>query len=516
MSENKKNNILLFPFLNIYYILLNALNGFTFVFFHLPAILYEMISFRLDKTYRQFKGENMQPEINKNIPDKSNSKKKVYHYNTKLLNKMGKNKALLVKELELEQETRSKNPVVYYFKGMNADGKIVSGTMAGYSKSDVNSFLVNDGYDVYIIKTSPLINALYADTGIFKPTMRVKDLIFWLTQLSTYLKAGITLTEAIKILSKQVGKKSRGKQRAFQAISYELSLGETFSDALCKQGSMFPALLINMLKAAEATGTLIETLDDMANYYNEMEKTRKQMISAMTYPSIISIFAIGVITFIMVFVIPEFVGIYEQSDMEITGLTAMVIGGSKFLTNNGIYILLGLILIIVLLVVLYKKVLSFRTLTQSLFMHIPVVGKIIIYNELTIFTKTFASLLKNNVFITDSMDILSKITQNEIYKNIMFSTINNILKGNKISESFKNHWAIPDVAYYMIVTGESTGELAEMMQNVSEYYQEQHRNIVNTLKSFIEPILITGLAISVGIIVLAVLIPMFGMYDSLG
>ena len=152
---------------------------------------------------------------------------------------------------------------------------------------------------------------------------------------------------------------------------------------------------------------------------------------------------------------------------------------------------------------------------QTIFMHIPVVKNVIIYNELTIFTKTFASLLRNNVFITDSMSILSRITNNEIYKEILYKTINNIVKGEKISEAFKDQWAVPEVAYFMIVTGESTGELAEMMQKVSEYYQEMHRGIVNNLKAFIEPIMISALAIVVGFILVAVIVPMFQLYDKL-
>ena len=148
-------------------------------------------------------------------------------------------------------------------------------------------------------------------------------------------------------------------------------------------------------------------------------------------------------------------------------------------------------------------------------MKMPIIKNLIIYNELTIFTKTFASLLKNNVFITDSMDLLVKITNNEIYKDIMFKTIENISKGDSISESFKNHWAIPEVAYHMIVTGESTGELASMMQKVSEYYQEQHRNLVTNLKNFIEPVMICTLAVVVGLIIIAVMGPMFGLYDSI-
>jgi len=344
----------------------------------------------------------------------------------------------------------------------------------------------------------------------------VKDLIFWLSQLSTYLKAGLTLSKSVKILSDQMGKKNVNRQRSFQAITYELTLGESFSKALEKQGKMFPALLINMIKAAEATGTLEETLEDMANYYTEIDKTRKQMISAMTYPSIITVFALGVVTFIMVWVIPEFTEIYSESDAEMNGLTALIINISEWLQNNLILLLLIIVISVIVLIFMFKKIKAFRAAFQKFLMHVPVIGKIIIYNEMTIFSKTFASLLKNNVFITDSMDILSRITNNEVYKSIMFNTINNIAKGDKISTAFKEHWAVPDVAYYMIVTGESTGELSEMMSRVSSYYQEMHRSMVGNLKSFIEPIMISGLALIVGVILLAVVIPMFGMYDNLG
>ena len=345
--------------------------------------------------------------------------------------------------------------------------------------------------------------------------MTTKELIFWLTQLSTYLKAGITLTEAVKILSKQMSTKS-SKARAFQSISYELTLGANFSTALEKQGNMFPALLINMIKAAEASGTLLETLEDMASYYTEIDETKKQMKSAMTYPIVISVFAFGVVTFILMFIIPKFVEIYESNDIAISGITAAVIWLGNFLVNN-IFIIIGFIIfVIICLYVAYKEVKAFKRSFQTMLMHIPVIKDIIIYNELTIFTKTFASLLRNNVFITESIDILSKITNNEIYKSILFKTINNIVKGEKISEAFKDHWAVPDVAYFMIVTGESTGELDNMMQKVSEYYQGLHRNVVSNLKAFIEPILISFLAFVVGGIIIAVVVPMFGMYQGLG
>lgn len=428
--------------------------------------------------------------------------------------KLQAEKELLMTDLASGKEKRTNKPVAFRYKAIDPTGKLVKGTFTGSSKLDVNAFLVNEGYDVYSIKTSSFINFVYGQSSFGAQKMSNKDLIFWLTQLYTYVKSGIPLTDAVKILSNQMGKKGNRK-KVFEKIIYELTMGSSFSDALEKQGNVFPSLLINMLKASEATGELEETLKDMADYYREIETTRKQMISAMTYPAIITVFALGVITFILMYVIPQFTKVYEQADITINGFTKSIIDFSNFLKSNISFILLITAVIFLVIFLSYKNIKFFRKNIQILLMHLPVIGKVIIYNEMTIFTKTFASLLKNNVFITESIELLSKVTNNEVYKEIMYNTITNIAKGEKISESFKDHWAIPDVAYYMIVTGESTGELAAMMDNVSTYYQEQHRAIVANLKAFIEPIMITSLAVVVGAIILAVIIPMFDLYGSI-
>ena len=155
-------------------------------------------------------------------------------------------------------------------------------------------------------------------------------------------------------------------------------------------------------------------------------------------------------------------------------------------------------------------------MVQSLLMNFPVFGKIIIYNEVTMFTKTFASLLNHNVYITDCMEVLSKITGNEVYKMLIFDTIANLAKGEAISNSFKNHWAFPNIAYEMILTGERTGQLGQMMDKVAKYYQEQHKNAVNQIKAFIEPVMIITLAARVGVVLLSVILPMFDMYQNIG
>ena len=271
-----------------------------------------------------------------------------------------------------------------------------------------------------------------------------------------------------------------------------------------------------MIKSAEATGELIKTLDDMADYYTEIDKTRKEMVSAIIYPTILLVFAIAVLTFIMIYVIPEFIKVYNNAGITISGFTLSIINISKFITNNINIIILLLLISIILMLILYKNSKGFRKAIQNFGMHFPFFGKIIIYHEITLFTKTFASLLKNSVYITSSMEILTNITNNEVYKDIMIETISNIASGEKISLSFENKWCVPDVAYYMIVTGESTGELSLMMEKVANYYGDLHRSKVTNLKSFLEPIMIVTLALIVGIIILAVVIPMFSLYGQIG
>lgn len=422
---------------------------------------------------------------------------------------------ILIESLKQKDAVNSTGKeITFRYKARNAEGKIVTGTIKSLTKMDVMSFLVNEQYTVYKIETSKFIEFLYGSSSLFEHKMSTKDLIFWLTQLSTYVKAGIPLAEAVSVLGKQMGKKGSRKQ-LFDALTYELTMGNSFSVALEKQHGVFPSLLINMLKAAEATGELEETLDDMSDYYTAIDSNRKEMISAMTYPILISLFALAVVVFIILYVVPQFTGIYSSIGATVNPLTQFIIDISEFLQANIIMIILFVILGVFVFYLLYKFIKEFRRTVQYILMHIPVVKNIIIYNELAVFTKTFASLLKNNVYITESMDILTKITTNEIYKTIMYDTITNISRGDKISLSFQNNWAVPDVAYYMIVTGESTGELPEMLNKVSIYFSEEHKNMVTSLKAFIEPIMIISLALIVGVIVISVIIPMFQMYGQL-
>ena len=425
-----------------------------------------------------------------------------------------KQENLKLKTMELTPADAIKNSqnIRYNYTARDKEGNIIKASLDALSKVDVHSFLLNQGYDVISIEEARLFNKL----GLVQLTtspMKDKDLNFFLTQLSTYIKAGITLVDAISILSKQA--KSKKVKNLYNRLVFELNSGETLSEAFAKQGNVFPRLLINMVKTSELTGNLTGVLDDMAAYYKTKYENRKQIISAMTYPSVIFVVAVVVLVYILLYVVPEFTDMYSQIGSELPTITVVIVNISDFLAANLLYVILVIVAVIAILVILFKYVMKFRYAVQWLLMHIPVVKDIIIYNEVIMFTKTFASLINYDVFITDSMEILGKITDNEIYKLLIRDAVINLSNGNSVSLAFKDHWAFPVIAYEMLVTGERTGRLGSMMTQVSDYYNTEQKNLITQLKSLIEPIMIIFLAVVVGIVLLAVIVPMFNMYDEI-
>lgn len=390
------------------------------------------------------------------------------------------------------------------------NGKKYTNTLDALSEDDVRSFYEDEGYEVLKVKEVKGIN-LNGDIGGTK--LNTSELSFMLTQLSTYLKAGIPLIDSVKILSKQADKKY--KRRIFDKLAYSLLMGQEFSEALNEQDKVFPPMLINMVKTAEMTGDLPATLDDMADYYTSISQTKKDMKSALMYPIIILIIAVAVTAFMLIYLVPQFVTMYSEQNAELPWITLTIMAISSFMKNNWLIIAGILIGILLIHLLLYKNIMAYRKGTQQINMRFPIFGKIIIYNEVTTFTKTFASLLDHGVRINESMGILMKITNNEIYKELIQKTIDNISKGITVSAAFKGQWAFPVVAYEMIVTGENTGQLGAMMGKVANHFSYLHKNLISQMKSLIEPIMIVFLATIVGTIILSIIIPMFSIYQQI-
>ena len=390
---------------------------------------------------------------------------------------------------------------------INSMGKKEKGNFDAESEEDVRNFLLSQDYKVLEVAERDKY-----DIDIGKTTLKAGDLSFALTQLSTYLRAGIPLADSVKILAKQTKKPSLKK--SYNQLVYQLLKGEDLSSSMELQGETYPKMLINMVKTSELTGDLPSILDDMADYYTSMDQTKKQMRSAMTYPVIVLTLAFGVLIFMLTYLVPQFSTMFEENGAELPALTQSILNLSEFIKENWLILLIGIIAFIVTFVICYKKIQPFRKGVQITLMHTPVFNNIIIYNEIANFTKTFASLLNHGVFITDSMEILSKVTSNEVYKEIIENTLVNLAKGDTISTAFRGQWAIPVVAYEMIVTGESTGQLGAMMEKVAAHFQVLHKNVIDTMKSLVEPFMIIALAGIVGVILVSIVQPMFSIYSA--
>ncbi len=423
--------------------------------------------------------------------------------NPSLTNEIEKNKINTInnsnKNENIKEALQGVKKTRFKYQVINSQGKKVNGYIDAYNKDEVSVYLSNEGYEVLKLDVSKDI-----ELGVTR--LSYGELSFTLTQLSTYLKAGISLIDSVRILERQSVKANQ--RRIFSNIGYELVKGESFSSALAAQGNVFPKLFINMTKTAEMTGDLPSVLDDMAEYYTTIDKTRKQTVSAMAYPTIIFVFSIAVITFILTYVIPTFTQMFSSNNAKLPNITLKVIEISNFLRTKGL-ILIGIIIgILVIYTLAFKFIKPFRKAMQSFYMRLPVVKNLVIYKEVAMFTKTFASLLNHDVFITDTMEILSNITTNEVYSDIIKESLDNLAKGARISDAFKGKWAFPIVAYEMLVTGENTGKLPTMMSHVAAYYEDLYANYVKRLNTFIEPVMIILLAAIVGTVILSVIIPM--------
>lgn len=411
-------------------------------------------------------------------------------------------------EVQYDSQGRVKRPTKpFKFTITNDVGKKITCNVEAESEAEIRQYLESNKYDIVSV-----VPRSKTDVDINIGGLKASDLSFSLTQLSTYIKSGIPLADAVGILAKQATKPAL--RNSFHQLDFELLKGENLSDAMADQGSTYPQLLVNMVKTAEMTGDLPSILDDMSDYYTAIDQTKKQMKSAMMYPLIVLTIAFGVLIFMLTYLVPQFTSMFAENGGELPALTRFIVAVSAFLTQNWWKLLIIIAVIVITFIVCFKKIKPFKKKVQILLMHLPVSKDIIIYNEIANFTKTFASLLNHGVYITDSMDVLQQITNNEVYKDIIQSCLTNLAKGETVSSAFRGQWAVPVVAYEMIVTGEKTGQLGQMMEKVASHFQMLHKNVIDQMKSMIEPFLIVFLAVVVGTILLSIIQPMFAIYDT--
>lgn len=387
--------------------------------------------------------------------------------------------------------------------------RVRNGVITAINRREAIVKLREDGIktiDIREIETS----ALQKEISIGSPVKKDQFIMF-LRQFSTLMRAGVTIVDTIRILSQQVESKALGKTLA--EIEDELRKGNTLSESLAKHPKIFEPLTINLIKAGELSGNIDESLDRLATHYDKAYKTRQKVVSAMSYPAVVGVIAIGVVIFLLASIVPMFVSMFESFGGELPLLTQFVMAASDF-TIKYWYLLVIFIVIGMVSLWAMKRNEKGRLMLDTALLRMPLFGKIFKKSALARLTRTLSSLFSSSVPILQAMTMVEKVVGNEVMSKVLIASRDSLERGGSLTEPMRNHWAFPPLIPHMISIGEQTGSLDHMLLKVAEFYESEVDAETDRLKALIEPIMIVLLAALVGTIVLSIMLPMFEMFNN--
>jgi type IV pilus assembly protein PilC len=337
--------------------------------------------------------------------------------------------------------------------------------------------------------------------------------IFFVQQLGVMLKAGISLSLALKTLSTQT--ESKALKSILADLSQNVEKGNTLSSGLEKYQKIFGDLFINMVRAGEASGKLEEVLKQLFIQMKKDHDIISKVRGAMIYPAIVIVMMLAIGLLMTIYVIPAITGVFREMNITLPLPTRILIFLSDFLLTKGLYVLVGFIIFVVAL----QRLLSMpqgKSLFHRLLLVLPIVGSVIKQINLARFCRTLSSLLKTDIPIVQSFEITSKVLGNVTYKKAITAAQEQIKKGISIKDSLMPFTNIfPPVVLQMISVGEETGELDNILEESAIFYEEGVNQTMTNLPSIIEPLLMVILGIGVGGMAIAVILPMYTLSQSI-
>lgn len=398
----------------------------------------------------------------------------------------------------------------FKYTGRDIKGKKYGAIQAG-SKREAIQMLREEG--IRVIEINEVAESLLTKEITFGNPVKLQHLVIYLRQFSTLLKAGVTVVESTRILAEQTD--SKALKKVLLDIEQELREGNPLSAATGKHPKVFSVMFINMVKAGEVGGNLDETLERLAVHFEKQHYTRQKISAALAYPLSVGFVAIGVVIFLLTSVVPTFVTMFQDFGAELPAITRFVLSSSDFMQSFWW-------LIVLFIIGLYSSVLIMKNNRDTKYyidyaiLRMPLIGKMMQKAVLARMTRTMSSLFSSSVPILQAMVIVEKVVENEVIARVIRDSRESLEKGRSITEPMMKHWAFPPLITQMIVIGEKTGALDEMLGKVADFYEKEVETSTDRLKTLIEPIMIILLATIVGTIVLAIMIPMFEIFNQIG
>lgn len=399
---------------------------------------------------------------------------------------------------------------VYRFSGRTMQGTMKKGIVEAGSKQLAIKKLRDQGINPRQIEESKSI--LHKDLAIGK-AIKNEDFVIYCRQFATLIRAGISIVEATHILSEQTS--SKGLKKALNGVEEDLRSGIAFSDAAAKFPKIFPVLFVNMMRAGEATGNLDDTLDRMAFSYEKSFKLKKKIQSTMIYPIVLIVLIVFVSVFMLLWVVPQFTANFQSFGAKLPAITLMVLAFSATLKNFWWIFLLVLVAVVFGFAFFYKNNAKFNFYTHYALLKMPVFGKVLQKSAIARMTRTLSTLFGSAVPILNALAIVEKIIGDPVIEDVVKRSKASLEKGSSLAEPLEASWVFPPLVTQMVSIGEKTGSLDYMLQKIAEFYEDDVDRTVDALKALIEPIMILLLAVVVGFIMVAVMLPMYSLYQQM-
>ena len=400
----------------------------------------------------------------------------------------------------------------FVYKAIGQDGKEKKGNIQASSKEQAISRIKGDG--LIPIEVNPE-NLLNKDISLdFGGKISSRDYCVFCRQMLSILGAGVSIINALQMLAEQTENKKL--QKGIAALADEVGKGETLSNAMRKQPKVFPGMFVNLVEAGEATGTLENSFERMALQFEKDNQLQSYIKKAMMYPIIVAVVAVIVIFALMTFVIPTFMGMFDDMDVEMPFITQMVINISDFFVA---YWWLAIIIVIAAIAAFktFAKTITGRVLFSNIKYRLPVVSNLEVKSASARFARTLSTLLRSGVPMIQALDITANsLDSNILFQRAVLNAKDQVANGTALSRPIKMSGLFPPMVVHMISIGEETGNLEAMLENVAVYYEEEVETATEQLMTVIEPLMILGLALIVGVVILAILQPMMTLYDAVG
>lgn len=402
---------------------------------------------------------------------------------------------------------------IFEYKGINQAGKSVRNTIDADSIRNARARLKKEGIFVVELKDKQKAKQNAKKKVIASGSVNVEDRAAMTRQLATLLKANIPLVEALAATSDQV--ENQVLKEAVSDIKNMVNEGSSFYKGLAKYPKIFNNIYVTMCEAGEASGTLDVILLRLAEFTEAENELTSKVRSAMLYPIIMTAFVFIMLGVLFIFVIPKMQVIFESAELQLPWYTQVVIAASGFLVNYWLA-LIGGVIVSYLLFRSWKNSPTGSQQWDRIVLKLPIVGKIARIVAVSRFTRTLATLLTGGVPMLQAMDIVKNVVNNSVLASAIEDSRNNISEGESIAGPMKRSGQFPPIVIHMINIGEKTGELENMLTQVSDSYDFQVKTQIQGLTSLLEPVMIIMMGVVIGIIVFSIMIPMFEMANLSG